>query len=149
MKVDNTNKDILNYEKEKLRIKNNKNKLKNKNFCNNNDNRILRGKNITINNYLSNNKINMPYDNIEYKIKLQKIQKRNNLSDNKIFMKIGNEKYKYIIPKLHNTKNIESFEKFRKLNILNKNIPQSPIIKNNNLTNKNSKKFLRKNEAKK
>ena len=64
-------------------------------------------------------------------------------------MKIGNEKYKYIIPKLHNTKNIESFEKFRKLNILNKDIPQSSIIKNNNLTNKNSKKFLRKYEVKK
>ena len=58
-------------------------------------------------------------------------------------MKIGNEKYKYIIPKLHTTKNIESFEKFRKLNILNKNIPQSPIIKNNNLTNKNSKKVFK------
>ena len=84
VKVDNKNKDILNYEKEKERINNNENNLKNKNFIN--DNRILREKNLTINNYLSNNKVNIPYDNIEHKIKLQKMKKRNNnLSDNKIF----------------------------------------------------------------
>ena len=149
MNVDR-NKDISDYQKER-KINNNENILINKNFINDNDTRSLRGKNPTINKYLSNNNVNnvnIPYD-IENNNKFQNfLQKRNtNLSDNKISINIGNEKYKYIIPKIHNSKNIESFEKYRKLNILNKDIPMSPIVKNINYTHKNHKKYIKKYEV--
>ena len=134
------NLDIWSYDKEKK-----ENNLKNKYFINNNDSRALKGKNLNIiNNFISNINPNMPLliDNIDHKIKLQKIQKRNTVNGK-------DENYKYIIPKTHKTSDIEYFENYKKTNTITSENSHIPSIKNNNYANRNNKKYIKKFEIKK
>ena len=145
------NLDIWSYDKDK--INKNENNLKNKYYINNNDTRTLRTKNLNIiSNFISNINPNMPmlYDNIDHKIKLQKMQKRNTVNGNgKSIIKVTDENYKYIIPKTHKTSDIEYIDNYKKANTIASESTRFPIIKNNNYVNRNHKKFIKKYEIKK
>ena len=141
------NLDIWTYDKD--RINEDKNILNNQYFINNNDTRALRGKNVNIiNSFISNTNPVVPLENIDYKIKLQKIQKRNTLT-NKNIIKITDDNYKYIIPKTHKTSNLESFENNRRFNTLANESMHTPIIKNTNYANRNYKKYIKRYDVKK
>ena len=118
--------------------------LKNKfDIKDNNNKRTIIGKNNNnINNYINSAKPISTIENLEHKIKLQKLQKRNNLSNNisnnKNYIKKWNENYKYVIPKSHYT---ENFENYNKLNISNNSY--SPFLNTNYPNQKNYKKFIK------
>ena len=142
------NMDIWNYDREKRNdmIVNNLNE----NYFMNDNSRNIKGKNINImNNYISstNNKSSIvPFENMDYKIKLQKMQKKNitsnNINENKN-IKIFNDNYKYIVPKTHNISNIEPLVNYRKLNTIVTESIHSPFIQNNLTNHRNYKKFIR------
>ena len=140
--------DIWNYDREKRNdmIVNNLNE----NYFMNDNSRNIKGKNINImNNYISstNNKSSIvPFENMDYKIKLQKMQKKNiisnNINENKN-IKIFNDNYKYIVPKTHNISDIEPLVDYRKLNTIVTESIHSPFIQNNLTNHRNYKKFIR------
>ena len=146
-----TNLDIWTYDREKTEVKL-LNNLNNNYFINDNK-RSLRSKNINIiNNNAStaNNNNVAPFDRIDYKIKLQKMQNTkksgvlsNNINENKNIITISNDNYRYIIPK---TK-IEPIVNYNKLNTIVTESTHSPYI-NTNISNiRNYKKFIKQYNA--
>ncbi len=126
--------------------------FKNKYYINNNNQRIIHGKHLnTINNYVikPNNDIEM-FDNIDHKIKLQKMQKRksNNLMNNNNKNNVKSMDFENNKNKIQNNYNIginnmESLEdKEKTMNIINDS-NNSPFIKNNNSNMKNYKKYVK------
>ena len=121
---------------------------KNNYYINSNNAKFLRNKNITINNnYLYNPNISIPFENSEYKIKLQKMPKGNILSNNVIDNK--NVNYKYIIPKIHNTSDIEPITNYRKLNTIINDSTHIPIFKNIYPNIRRYKKYVKQFNTKK
>ena len=146
------NMDVWSYNKGRIE---DENIFKNKYFIINNNPKINRGKNLnSINNYIirPNNDIEMfnNMDNIDHKIKLQKMQKRksNNIIDNNKNNNIKTvelENYnKNIVHKSINIgmNNIEDNSKI--MNIINDNYNyNSPLNSQNNSNVKNYKKFVK------
>ena len=119
------------------------NMFKNKYY---NNNQRIRGKNINnINNYIVRPNTLESFDNIDYKIKLQKIQKKKtNISDTKIVMKNDElENVKYINPKSYNITNIEPYGNYKRFNSIITDTSHSPIIRQNNSNMRNYKKFVK------
>ena len=119
------------------------NMFKNKYY---NNNQRIRGKNINnINNYIVRPNTVESFDNIDYKIKLQKIQKKKtNISDTKIVMKNDElENVKYINPKSYNITNIEPYGNYKRFNSIITDTSHSPIIRQNNSNMRNYKKFVK------
>ena len=151
------NLDIWTYDREKTEVKI-INNLNNNYFMNDNT-RSLRSKNINIiNNNASNANNNSvgPFDRIDYKIKLQKMQNAkkssvlpNNINENKNIITISNDNYRYNIPKTNNINNIEPIANYNKFNTIVTEGTYSPLINANILDFRNYKKFVKQYNAKK
>ena len=111
--------------------------------------KIIIGKNVNannINNYINNAKPISNIDNLEHKIKLQRLQKRNfmsyNLNDKNKYLKKGNEIYKLNIPKAHYIRsNIDYFENNNRSNTIENSY--SPLLKYNIPNQRHYKKVIK------
>ena len=152
------NQDVWTYDrkKEDVKILNNLND----NYFISDKTKNLRSKNFDIiNNNVSNiNNNNVgPFDNIDYKIKLQKMQKKsgviqNNINEKKKIITISNDNNRYIMPKSPKTNNINNIEpivNYSKLNTIVTDGTDSSLIKANISNTRNYKKFIRQYNAKK
>ena len=152
------NQDVWTYDrkKEDVKILNNLND----NYFISDKTKNLRSKNFDIiNNNMSNiNNNNVgPFDNIDYKIKLQKMQKKsgviqNNINEKKKIITISNDNNRYIMPKSPKTNNINNIEpivNYSKLNTIVTDGHDSSMIKANISNLRNYKKFIRQYNAKK
>ena len=123
------------------------------NYYINSNSKNLRTKNTNFyNNYILSPNPLASYDNLDYKIKLQRLQKKNNILNNNIEFnnnsaKVGNENYRNLIPKSNITTNIDNYGNYRKLNTIE--CTYSPISKSNYPNLRNYKKFVKQYNAKK
>ena len=153
-KIHNTEVNLGAWTYNNERLNTEKNNLKNNYYINTNP-KNLRGKNANFYNYyISNPNTITSYDNLDYKIKLQRLQKKNNIPNNNIeinnnSVKVGNENYRYIIPKSHITSNIENYANYQKFNTINNESTYSPLNKTNYANLRNYKKFVKQYNSKK
>ena len=137
----------------------NKGRIENQNICinkrykiNNNNPMIIRGKNLTINNYIVRPNINIEtFENIDHKIKLQKMQKRkpNNCLDDNNKKNLKSMEYennnKKKIPNNYNigNNNIKPLENYKKIISVISDTTNSPVNKQNDSNFKKYKKFVK------
>ena len=122
---------------------------KNNYYINNSNVKTLRNKNKNMNvnnNFIYNPNTSIPFDNTEYKIKLQKIPKRPTVSNNLNDIKSLN--YKFVAPKIHNTSDMEPITNYRKLITITTDSTHTPVLKNIYPNIRSYKKYVKLNNTK-